>query len=144
MVVCSVQSCSNQSRLNSKCLLLQNIMQRDKRYKRCLYKGKWLPKTIHNCSVHFMEDHFDESEEMKRRLFYSKLKYLLKLNGFITWFPKGEARDNWGSSNIEEYRNDRLHKGKSLPVWLTYLNCQKEESGFFNNVILWINISTFI
>ena len=41
-----------------------------------------------------MEDHFDESEEMKRRLFYSKLKYLLKLNGFITWFPKGEARDN--------------------------------------------------
>ena len=80
MVTCSVQSWSNQSRLNNKCLLLQNTRQRETKYIGCLDKGKSLPKAIHVCSVHFMEDQFNECQEMKIRFFQGKLKYLLKLN----------------------------------------------------------------
>ena len=69
MVTCSVQSWSNQSRLNNKGLLLQNTRQGEKRCKGCLEKGKLLPKAIHVSSVHFTEDHFNESQEMKIRLF---------------------------------------------------------------------------
>ena len=96
MVASSVQGHSNQPRLNNKCLLLQNTRQREKRYKGCLDKCKWLPKTSHVCSVQLKkEDHFDQSQEMKRHPLCSKLKYLLKLNVFTTLFPNGEAGNDW-------------------------------------------------
>ena len=69
MVTCSVQSWSNQSKLNNKGLLLENTRLGEKICKGCLDKGKWLPKAIHICFVRFTEDHFNESQEMKIRLF---------------------------------------------------------------------------
>ena len=69
MVTCSVQSWSNQSSLNNKGLSLENARLEEKRYKGCLDKGKWLPKAIHVCFVRFTVDHFNESQEMKIRLF---------------------------------------------------------------------------
>ena len=86
-----------------------------------------LPKSVHVCSDHFTEDSFDESQELKWRLFGGNLKYILRLDAVPSLFPNGKAVNKSGSSNIEETIN--LRKVKVSLFNISMVKIQKR--GFF-------------
>ena len=85
MITCCVKGCSNQSRLNKRisCNRLPDKRRKDKRdaWIKTINKPV-LHKAIHICSIHSMEDSFDESQELKLFLLGTKLKYFLKPDAF--------------------------------------------------------------
>ena len=50
-----------------------------------------LPKAIHVSSDHFIEDSFDENQELKQHLLGGNLRYILKPYVVPSLFPNGKA-----------------------------------------------------
>ena len=59
-----------------------------------------LHKVIHVCSVHYIEDYFDESQELQWLLPGGKLRYLLKPDAVLSVSDNGKFINKTESFNI--------------------------------------------
>ena len=72
------------------------------------------PKAVHVFTNHFTKDSFDESQELKRRLLGSNLKYILKPDAVPSLFPNGKAVNKRGSGYVHLFICSKLSGNKNI------------------------------